>query len=67
MKSEDPQTSQPLLAEHILITSENGPAAKSLPGEQESHESEVVGHEKSSEEGTTPGKPAEEHDGLVLR
>ena len=67
MKSKDPQTSQPLLVEHILTTSGNGRTAKTLPGEQQSHESEVVGHEKSSEEGTTPGKPAEEHDGLVLR
>jgi DNA-binding MarR family transcriptional regulator len=31
------------------------------------HEGVVVGHDRVSEESTTPGKLVEEHDGLILR
>ncbi len=35
--------------------------------EQEGHESELIRHEQSNEENTTPGKLAEEHKELVFK
>src|ERR1700674_893688 len=67
LKMESPQTSQPQIAADNLTHSPNGQATNTVPIEQEGHESELIRHEQSSEENTTPGKLVEEHKELVFK
>jgi DNA-binding MarR family transcriptional regulator len=67
MKMQGPQTSQPQIAADILTPSSNGHATKTVPIEQEGHESEPIQDEQSTEENTIPGKLPEERVEMVLK
>jgi DNA-binding MarR family transcriptional regulator len=61
------QTSTPQIAADILTPSPNRHAANMVPTGQEGHESELIRHEQSNEENTTPGNLVEEHKELVFK
>ena len=67
LKTNCEQTSTHQIAADILTPSLNEHAANIVPIEQEGHESELVRHEQSNEESTTPGKLVEEHKELVFK
>jgi len=67
LKTDCEQTSTPQIAAGILTPSPSRHAANMVPTGQEGHESELIRHEQSSEENTTPGKLVEEHKELVFK
>jgi DNA-binding MarR family transcriptional regulator len=67
LKTDCEQTSTHQIAADILTPSPNGPAANMVPIEQECHESELIRHEQSNEENTTPRKLVEGHRELVFK
>jgi DNA-binding MarR family transcriptional regulator len=64
-KTEPSQTGQTRLAGLILTSSPNKHAGNTVPIEREGHDRELIWHEQSSEENTTPRRLAEKHEGLV--
>jgi DNA-binding MarR family transcriptional regulator len=67
LKTDCEQTGTPQIAADVLTPSPNRHAANMVPTGQEGHESELIRHEQSNEENTTPGKLVEEHKELVFK
>ena len=67
VKSQGRETSQLQVAAVILTPSPNGHAANTLAVELDGRESGPVRSERRGDGCMTPGKLAEEHEGLVLK